>query len=211
MAGVKIQTSNQKPQTVFGSANIAKILDGKRVEINFLNLLFVQQRDVFLSISSIPLVTNLKLMKKSLTLVFIVCISFQTFAQSSGKIAISLQHKMKQVELSRSTGQEIALFLRGDVEQIKSLVAQLGGTFKYAAGDISAIRIPITKIQDLAASNAVTWIEDNNLKLKPMNDVAIITNKVNLTEALVWAQKATSSPFIGQENFQTRLRSFPDI
>ena len=119
-------------------------------------------------------------MKKILSLVFAVCISAQTFSQSSGKISISLQRKMKQTEMSRAANQEIALFLRGDIAQIKSLVAQLGGTYKYSAGDISAVRIPVSKVNDLAASSAVTWIEDNNLKLKPMNDVAIVTNKVNL-------------------------------
>lgn len=70
------------------------------------------------------------------------------------------------------------MFLRGDVAKIKSLVTQLGGTYKYAAGDISAVRIPFSKINDLAASTSVTWIEDNNLKLKPMNDVAVINNHV---------------------------------
>ena len=117
---------------------------------------------------------------KTLTLIFAVCISLQSFSQTSSKIAISLQRKMKQAETTRMAEQEIALFLRGDVSAIKNLVSQLGGTYKYAAGDISAIRIPVSKINDLAASSAVTWIEDNNLKLKPMNDVAIVTNKVNL-------------------------------
>jgi len=119
-------------------------------------------------------------MKKILTLVFILCISNQTFPQSSGKIALSLRHKMKQAELSRSADREIALFLRGNVEEIRELVTRLGGIYKYAAGDISAVRIPMSKIADLAASGAVSWIEDNNLKLKPMNDVAILNNQVNL-------------------------------
>ncbi len=119
-------------------------------------------------------------MKKNLTLIFLLTISFGAFSQYSNKIAISLQRKITQTETTRSTGQEIALFLRGDVAQIKQVIAQLGGTYKYAAGDISAVRIPISKVQELAASNAVTWLEDNNLKLQPMNDVAIVTNKVNL-------------------------------
>lgn len=119
-------------------------------------------------------------MYKFLTLVFSVCISATAFSQTSPKIAISLKHKMKQAELSRSAPQEIALFLEGDATQIKSVVTQLGGTYKYAAGPISAVRIPFNRINDLAASSAVTWIEDNNLKLKPLNDVAVLTNKVNL-------------------------------
>ncbi|MCX6275225.1 MAG: S8 family serine peptidase [Bacteroidetes bacterium] len=119
-------------------------------------------------------------MKKYLFLLLLSSISIQTFSQFSNKMAISLQRKMKMTETARSSGQEIALFLRGDVAAIKQLVTELGGTYKYAAGDISAVRIPISKVSDLAASNAVTWLEDNNLQLKPMNDVAIVTNKVNL-------------------------------
>jgi subtilisin family serine protease len=119
-------------------------------------------------------------MKKALTILFAISISTQSFSQSSPKIAISLQRKMKQTEMSRTAGQEIALFLRGDADKIRSLVAQLGGTYKYAAGDISAVRVPFSAVAALDAAPFVTWIEDNNLKLKPLNDVAIVTNKVNL-------------------------------
>jgi hypothetical protein len=119
-------------------------------------------------------------MKKYLTLFSFLLVSFMSFAQPSPKVAISLQHKMKLAEASRATGQEIALFLTGDKERIKSLVTSLGGVYKYSAGDISAIRIPLTRVSELAASDAVTWIEDNNLRLKPLNDAAIISTQVNL-------------------------------
>src|SRR5689334_14596749 len=123
---------------------------------------------------------NQTCLKKFLPLACCLFISLTSFPQNTNKLALSLQRKIKQVENERTAEQEIALFLRGDEPQIRALVSQLGGTYKYAAGDISAIRIPFSKISQLAASNAVTWIEDNNLKLKPLNDVAIITNKVYL-------------------------------
>jgi len=119
-------------------------------------------------------------MKKPISLFFLLLISFLSFAQTSPKVAISLQRKMKLAEASMAPVQEIALFLTGDVERIKSLVTSLGGVYKYAAGDISAVRIPLARVSELAASDAVTWIEDNNLRLKPMNDAAIISTQVNL-------------------------------
>ena len=140
---------------------------------------FLQQRSVFLSISLI-LKSIQKLMKKQLPFFLFVLISISSFAQNSPKIAFSLQQKMNIAEVSMGADKEIALFLTGDIEQIETLVASLGGVYKYNAGDISAIRIPISKVNALAASDAVTWIEDNNLKLQPLNDAAIISTKVNL-------------------------------
>jgi hypothetical protein len=119
-------------------------------------------------------------MKKFITLFSLLLFTVLAIAQNTSKLSLSLQHRIKVAQASKSSGQEIALFLTGDVEAIKTLVKSLGGVYKYSAGDISAVRIPIAKLNELEASNAVTRIEDNNLQLKPMNDVAIVTNQVNL-------------------------------
>jgi len=119
-------------------------------------------------------------MKKTIILFTLSVITMLAVAQNSSKVAMSVQRKMKLAEASRTSGQEIALFLTGDIEQIKSLVKLLGGVYKYSAGDISAVRIPVTRLNELAASESVTWIEDNNLQLKPMNDAAIINTKTYL-------------------------------
>jgi subtilisin family serine protease len=140
---------------------------------------FLQQRSVILS-NSLVLYLSKYQMNKHLPLFFLLLICSLAFAQTSPKIAMSLQHRLKLAESSKS--QEIALFLTGNKDQIKSLVNSLGGVYKYAAGDISAIRIPLTRVPELAASGAVTWIEDNNLQLKPMNDVAILSTRTNLVQ-----------------------------
>ncbi len=85
-------------------------------------------------------------MKNILTFLILLFVSIQTFSQHTNNIALSLLRKIKQTEHLRSSDQEIALFLRGDVAAIKQLVQELGGTYKYAAGDISAVRIPFSKV-----------------------------------------------------------------
>jgi subtilisin family serine protease len=100
------------------------------------------------------------------------------FAQQT-KISLSLREKM---ELSARTSNSfhIGLFVKGNIDEIKGKTEEIGGIFKYAAGDIAAIQIPIDKVSEIASINSVVRIEDNNLKLQPLNDKAIIHNHVDL-------------------------------
>jgi hypothetical protein len=59
-------------------------------------------------------------------------------------------HVMTKIEHSPENSlKEIALFVEGDIEEIFTLTSQAGGTYKYSAGNIAAIRIPIHRILDL--------------------------------------------------------------
>lgn len=73
---------------------------------------------------------------------------------------------------------EIALFIKGDVEQIKSETENLGGTFKYAAGDIAVVKIPIASVNELASKDFISRIECNDMKLERLNDTMLINNNV---------------------------------
>lgn len=115
-------------------------------------------------------------MKKLITLAALFILGSNcTFGQFNSKMNFSLQ---KQLSSARQADYEIAVFIRGDVAQIKSLTESLGGVFKYAAGDIAAVRIALSKIPQLAASGAITRIENNDLRLQPMNNQMVINNHV---------------------------------
>jgi hypothetical protein len=74
------------------------------------------------------------------------------------------------------------------------------------------LSVPLT----IAVDNAPQlWVESFRRELRGMKGFTsfnwktaadyCLTNKVNLTEALAWAQKAVSGQFIGQENFQNLM------
>ncbi len=74
------------------------------------------------------------------------------------------------------------------------------------------LQVPLTVTVDNAPA---LWVESmrrelrggngfNSLALRTAADYCV-TNKVNLPEALTWAQKAVSAPFVGEENFQTLM------
>ena len=91
------------------------------------------------------------------------------------KMNFALQQKLA---ISRNTDREISLFVKGDINVIRQQTEALGGTFKYAAGAIAAIRLPLSKITDLAAFAEIKSIESNDLRLQPMNDQMIVKNHV---------------------------------
>lgn len=91
------------------------------------------------------------------------------------KMNFDLQQKLS---VSRNSDREISLFVKGDISIIKQKTEALGGTFKYAAGNIAAIRLPLSKITQLAEVAEVKSIESNDLRLKPLNDQMIANNHV---------------------------------
>jgi len=110
-----------------------------------------------------------------LSLLFLLCFIMNSSAQNSAKLNFDLQKKLAN---ARHADYEIALFVKGNIEDIRRETESLGGFFKYAAGDIAAIRISISKIQQLANVGSIVRIESNDLRLQPMNDQLVIKNHV---------------------------------
>ena len=112
---------------------------------------------------------------KKLT-VLIITLLFVSHSQGQHS-KMNFELKRKLMDKSQST-REISVFVKGNIELIRSTTLSLGGVFKYAAGDIAAIRIPLDKINDLAKISEVKRIESNEYKLQPLNDQAIRNNHV---------------------------------
>jgi len=124
-------------------------------------------------------------MKRSIFLVLAVVLSINVIAQT----AINLQPQPQKTQPSKMNfglkrklmdrsidSREISVLVKGNVDVIRNKTIQLGGVFKNSAGDISSIRIPLNKIQELAGVAEVQRIESNDYKLLPMNDQAITNN-----------------------------------
>ncbi len=114
----------------------------------------------------------LSMKKLIFSIILLGCIT-SGMAQRS-KMNFDLQRKMQSQALNR----EIAVFVKGNIEEIKRQTELLGGVFKYAAGDIAAIRIPLNKLDALAAVADIKRIESNDLKLQPLNDQMVRQNHV---------------------------------
>ncbi len=97
-------------------------------------------------------------------------------AQSLSKANFSLAQKLNG---EFPTNRQLALFAQGDVAVIKKYAEQHGGSFKYAAGDIAAILLPLGAVQGLADLEKVSAIEDNYMKIEPMNDSMRVKNNIN--------------------------------
>jgi len=86
-----------------------------------------------------------------------------------------LQRKMSH---ARQADHEIAVFVKGNMDDIRRATENAGGVFKFQAGDIAALRINLSRLQDLAAVAGIERIESNDLKLQPMNDQLVVQNHV---------------------------------
>lgn len=97
------------------------------------------------------------------------------FAQDYSKMSYSLVQKVISNERA---GEQVALFVKGDIKQIKTFVQSVNGTVKYNAGNICSITIPKNKIIELAFLSGVERMEDNDMKIELMNDRMLANNGV---------------------------------
>src|ERR1051325_2710393 len=74
--------------------------------------------------------------------------------------------------------EEIGVFIKGDVEKIKAETQALGGVFKYSAGDIVAVRMPLGAVPQLATKDYVSRIECNDMRLQELCDTMAVNNNV---------------------------------
>ncbi len=116
-------------------------------------------------------------MKRIIALLFtLTFFSTLVSSQNSSKLNFSLQRKLKATRL---ISREIALFVQGDVKEIRRKTEEVGGRFKYSAGNIAAINIRLDQVNEIAGLKSVVRIENNDLKLQPMNDQVLINNHVS--------------------------------
>lgn len=115
-------------------------------------------------------------MKKLVTTCMAICFAVQLFAQSTPKVNFSLAQKILN---ENNPLRQASLFVKGDVNAVKHFAESNSGLFKYSAGDIAAIQLPIGKVNPLAQLESVEAIEDNGLQIQPLNDSMRVKNNIN--------------------------------
>jgi len=107
-------------------------------------------------------------------------IGYTLFAQHTTSLSYSLQKTI--INNSRS-GMEVSVLIKGDIEQIEHFVLYEGGTWKYASGDVCAVRLPLSTLRLLAENNFVQRIETPVQHMYPQNDMVLINNRIDSIHA----------------------------
>ena len=104
-------------------------------------------------------------------LLFVLVLSSSLSAQSKMNFALAKKNQSPSSEL-------IDVFVKGDISSIKQLTSSSNGLFKYAAGDIAAIKIPVSALSSFVKSKSIIRIEAYPSHFKVMNDSLRINSNV---------------------------------
>src|SRR5689334_2823156 len=75
------------------------------------------------------------------------------------KISLSLLQKMQDAQRNAAN---INVLIKGNIDEIKAKMLEIGGTFGYAIGNsIASVLLPINKVNEIASLSSVSRIEDN--------------------------------------------------
>lgn len=83
----------------------------------------------------------------------------------------------------RHQNEMVVLLAKGDVSRIHSAVTELGGTFKYSAGDIASIILPAKNIGILASKGFIKQLEARTPHIKLLSDSMRIKANVDAVQA----------------------------
>lgn len=120
-------------------------------------------------------------MKKSIPfLLFMFMMPAMLFAQGTHKLNL---HLAKMIADENMQQKQINLLVQGNVEAIREFAEINGGLFRYAHGNIATIRIPVSAIPLLAASDLVGRIESPGNKYTTMNDTMRSVVQANAVQA----------------------------
>jgi subtilisin family serine protease len=97
-------------------------------------------------------------------------------AQDMSKMNFSLAKRLTEYA---DHSRPIALFAQGNTTVITAYVRSHGGAVKFIAGDIVSFNLPLGMTYGLAALPEVTAVEDNDMKLEPMDDSMRVRNNIN--------------------------------
>ena len=115
-------------------------------------------------------------MKKILLLLSLSTVVITTvFAQS--KMNFSLVKKIQENKNNRSSP-TVDVFIQGDINTIKSLVSANGGTFKYSAGNIAVVNLPLGQIGNIISNKAVHRMEAYSQHIQALNDTMLKNSNI---------------------------------
>ena len=113
---------------------------------------------------------------KNIFFSILFCITFFNSVIAQSKINFALASKLHDTK--KSSLSAIDALIKGDVNSIKSIVSSVGGTFKYASGDIAAVSLSISQIAAILSNKAIQRIEAFPPQLNLLNDSILLNNNI---------------------------------
>ncbi len=119
-------------------------------------------------------------MKKKLFLLCCFCVSIvysqpKNKQKSQTKISFDLALKMQNHSFQTH---DVAVLIKGNIEHIKQVVKNNGGHFKFSAGDIASVSIPVSALQNLVSDQNIFRIEQGSKKIQALNDSMLVNNNI---------------------------------
>ena len=115
-------------------------------------------------------------MRKIITLSFIIA-SFISNAVAQCSLNLPLYNKAKNAQ-EKNINTVIDILIQGNIDEIKQEVTSVGGKFKYAAGDIASVSMPLNKISEMVSKKGIERIEAFSAGIHPLNDTMLKNNNV---------------------------------
>lgn len=113
-------------------------------------------------------------MKKHILNILLALVLTNAMSQTkyNAVVAKKLTDKASQNEL-------LPLLIKGNISTIMSLTEQAQGHFKFYAGDIASVEIPVKNIPLFVENKSIEQIEGNNSRIKLLNDSIRVNNNIN--------------------------------
>ncbi|HTA28051.1 MAG TPA: S8/S53 family peptidase [Bacteroidia bacterium] len=118
-------------------------------------------------------------MKKILSLLITAFITGTTFGQSVTKMDYFLATKQEAYTAKKAEAKVmLPMLIEGNINTIKQLVKENGGTFKYSYGNIAAIIIPVSALPEFSANSGIIRMEGAPHHFVPCNDTMRKRNSI---------------------------------
>ncbi len=107
--------------------------------------------------------------------VALACLLATTFSAQNHMINNELSRLLRHPELAP---RQVSVFIKGNIPLIQQLTREQGGFFKYAAGDIASVRIPVEGLARFIGQRGIERIEYYPEPGVLLNDHMIVNNHV---------------------------------
>ena len=111
---------------------------------------------------------------KRILLLPLIAISLSSFAQQS-KLDREAYLKANDASAQQQT---MNVLVRGDINNIRTIVERSGGNIRYSAGNIASVSVNAGSLKKLAADPSITRIEARPGKYQLLNDTMLSRNNV---------------------------------
>ncbi len=114
-------------------------------------------------------------MKKNILLIILYFSAF-TAGIAQSKMNFSFAKNMNDNETDRN--EQVHMLIQGDVLQIKGLVEDVGGIFKFSTSNIASVSISINQLSQIISNKAIQRVEAFPPSTHPLNDSALLNANV---------------------------------